>query len=540
MPQTTVNTPDGGTITVNHPEGATRDQILRFAKKQFESRTPEDRRAALIASNPAEYDPSSPEFREKYGAQSENPFVNVAAGAGKFLFDRARGVGQLFGAVDQDDIDAARARDRDLLGTKAGLTGNILGGAAFTAPLALVPGVNTGLGASLAGAAIGATEPVASGESRGVNAAIGAAGGLAGQRLGRFLGGGRSVQADDIPSSLNRPEFTTLRTARDLGFRATPGQATGSRSLQQAEAALESKPFTSGPFFDIKDANQTVANRIAARAIGETDDVVDSATLGRAFDRMSGSFADFAENTTDRVIDPKRGSQFISELAEEFDDLTTIPVTSDRLIKRLESLVRSGKATGRQLQSLTSKLGKKANTQMTTASGDRDLGKALFQAKEFVDDLIEEGLDPAQRRAFQELRKQYRNYSLLTSRNNIINPSSGNVNLNALAGALQSKDKSGFLRGGNQSELYNAARFGQAFRPLVGDSGTATRSSLGPVETAFAIPFAIASRAYASNPSTALLTGGNQTLQNIQRVLGPVADPRIMGLLGASAATATN
>jgi len=35
MPQTTVNTPDGGTVTVNHPEGATEEQILRFAKQQY-------------------------------------------------------------------------------------------------------------------------------------------------------------------------------------------------------------------------------------------------------------------------------------------------------------------------------------------------------------------------------------------------------------------------------------------------------------------------------------------------------------------------
>ena len=36
MAQTTVNTPNGP-VTVNHPEGASREQILRFAKQQFES-----------------------------------------------------------------------------------------------------------------------------------------------------------------------------------------------------------------------------------------------------------------------------------------------------------------------------------------------------------------------------------------------------------------------------------------------------------------------------------------------------------------------
>lgn len=43
MPKTKVNTPDGGTITVEHPEGATQDQILRFAQQQYsppESKAP--------------------------------------------------------------------------------------------------------------------------------------------------------------------------------------------------------------------------------------------------------------------------------------------------------------------------------------------------------------------------------------------------------------------------------------------------------------------------------------------------------------------
>jgi hypothetical protein len=35
MPQTLVTAPDGSKIPVNHPEGATEEQILRYASSQY-------------------------------------------------------------------------------------------------------------------------------------------------------------------------------------------------------------------------------------------------------------------------------------------------------------------------------------------------------------------------------------------------------------------------------------------------------------------------------------------------------------------------
>ena len=40
MPQTNVNAPDGSVIKVNHPEGATQEQILAFAKQQYSAPQP--------------------------------------------------------------------------------------------------------------------------------------------------------------------------------------------------------------------------------------------------------------------------------------------------------------------------------------------------------------------------------------------------------------------------------------------------------------------------------------------------------------------
>ena len=138
---------------------------------------------------------------------------------------------------------------------------------------------------------------------------------------------------------------------------------------------------------------------------------------------------------------------------------------------------------------------------MTSQGGDRQMGMALFAVKDHVDDLLESSLKGSTLDAFKTARQQYRNLMLLTQRSGVVNPSSGNVQGGALAQMLQQKDRPGFLFGKNDSDLYNAARFAQAFRPIVGDSGTATRMPLpSPTDFMLSLPFSIATKAYTSAP----------------------------------------
>jgi hypothetical protein len=515
MAESTVNTPFGP-VTVRHPDNATEEQILRFAKRRHDQRV--QRRAEIEAS-----------FETATGV-SDSAVENFLAGAGKFFVDRGRGISQLFGADNQDEIDRAAERDAPLLDTGAGVAGNVVGGVAATLPLAFIPGVNTVAGAGLAGAGVGLTEPVRTGGSRGLNTALGAGGGILGQRLGNLL-------TNRAAPRLTSAQQTALQGADELGFRTTAGVRTGSQALQRAEAALESRPFTSGPIDRIRDANQTRANQIVAESIGEIDDVVDSSTLNRAFTRIGGVFERVAKETPDRVLsadDSARLGQFVSGLADEFDGLTNRPVLKDPLIQQFQNLVSRGSATGRQLQTLTSKLGRKANTQMTSAAGDRELGNALLQTKEAVDDLIQRGLSEAEQEAFAQARSQWRNLMLLLSRQNNVNPSTGNVNLNAIASTLQRGDRFGFLRGNNNSPLNQAARFGQAFRPIVGDSGTATRSSLGPADTLLGLPANLASRSLFSSPVQSAITRTDAGLSRLAQILGPAADPAVLAAVGST------
>jgi hypothetical protein len=90
------------------------------------------------------------------------------------------------------------------------------------------------------------------------------------------------------------------------------------------------------------------------------------------------------------------------------------------------------------------------------------------------------------------------------------------------------------LFGGNTSDLYDAARYAQAFRPIVGDSGTATRMMpIDALNLALTLPTNVATRAYTSGPVTAMAGGARQgLLPNIAGDAGAQALQRVLPLTG--------
>lgn len=441
--------------------------------------------------------------------------------------------------VEQDILKQNRAAE------KAAPVSSIVGGIGTYAPTMMIPGANTLAGAAAIGAGTGGVQPTMGDESRLMNAALGAGGGLAGQYAGQKIGnaligqrgmrpaaatassqGGKASAQSTVSGSaqvsgkgggytfgtaedyatagLNKAQQDALAKGSDLGMKFTPGQASGSKTLQQLEAKLESQPMTSGRFFDIKDKNQQVLNRLAAQSIGEKSNTVDSTVLEAAKDRIGNVYKVIA-NKVPRKIDPDDFLTKMSSIENEFEGLLPAQqasITDNSLVKQAFRLAENGEATGEQLQALASKLGRAATNQMSSQGGDRQVGMALGSVKDVIDDYLEQGLQGETKKMFSDARSQYRNLMLLTGRQGVINPSSGNVNPRALAGALAAKDKSGFVFGKNQGDLYNAVRASQAFPSIVGDSGTATRQVLpGPMDYLLSLPFNVATRAYTSAPS---------------------------------------
>jgi hypothetical protein len=312
------------------------------------------------------------------------------------------------------------------------------------------------------------------------------------------------VVGADTSAALTEAQKAILERGKAMGFKTTPGQETGSRSLQQMEARLESNPMTSGAFNTIKDTNQKVLNQAAAQAIGVNATELSNPVLAQAQRQISGVYNKVASPNVQKLdqMYVMNGIDLIDSAAE---GLTTQPLKTNIFVKQLQEFANKGEATGNQLTTLSSKIGKRAKNEMTTANGDRELGQALFQIKEIVDDQLAAGLSAADQAAFQAARANYRNLMTLRSNPGVVNPSSGNVSGLNLASALTRKDPRGFMEGSNTTPMYEAARFAQAFRPIVGDSGTATRTmEYTPLNMLLSMPTNIAASAYTSAPATAV------------------------------------
>lgn len=402
-------------------------------------------------------------------------------------------------------VEESRRLDAPLMETTAGKVGNVGGNVAMLAPTALIPGANTVTGAGTIGAIAGLAQPSAStGETVG-NVLLGGAGGAGGQ----YAMNGIARIAGQQGNAITQGQRASAQGGQRLGMRLSPGNASGSQSLQRIEAAAEANPITSGGFDAIKRTNQRVLNREAARAIGENADELSTPVLHAANQRIGAVFDSVADATPVR-LDPQQVGARLRQIAHDSDGMLmgNADLAQNGLWRRLDGFVNdAGGASREQLRQLSSNLGKAGRTNMTTQNGDRALGEALFQAQEVVEDAIQGTLTQAQQQAYATAREQYRNLITMTAKTNIVNPSNGNVSGRSLATTLMQKDRGGFTMGGNNTGLYDAARFAQAFPQIVGDSGTATRS-MNLTDYAMAVPGNLLSRLYLSQPVAAAAGAG--------------------------------
>lgn len=438
-------------------------------------------------------------------------------GAGKAYSDTALGIRQRLAEMlgsqqSADDLrqqaKQTRALDAPLMSTTAGKVGNFGGNAAVALPAAFIPGANTAAGATLVGAGLGLVQPTTSNAETAINTGVGAAAGRAGQYIADKVASGVSALRNGGAESLTPGQQEALDIANQLGLKTTPAQRTGSTALAQIESKLQSQPESSGPFNAIRASNDRKIATAAANAIGENADNVSSQVLGSAEARL-GTVFDSVADKTPVPLDPQTYGPRIQQVLKDSEGMIgqNGSLAGNGLFKRLDSFINdAGGATREQLRDISSKLGRAAKNNLTTQSGDRELGIAQMKLQNVVEDAIQSTLSPEQQSAYSAARQQYANLMNLTARNTVVNPSSGNVNARALANLLMSKDKGGFTFGKNDSNLYNAARFAQAFPSLVGDSGTATRMPFTLSSIPSRVAGAVGSRWYMN--AADMLAGG--------------------------------
>jgi len=192
MPTYEITAPNGKVFEVTAPAGATRDQVLAYAKQQFSAKESQQ-----PTKNETVVDPSAGEtefrpFGVNTGVMMPQGVSRFMAGAGKAFTDVGRGAGQLLGQVSRQDVEESRKLDRPLMQTGAGLAGNIAGNVAAAAPTALIPGANTITGAGAIGAGMGLLQPSASTSETIKNVGVG---GVAGAAIPALMTAGRVAKS---------------------------------------------------------------------------------------------------------------------------------------------------------------------------------------------------------------------------------------------------------------------------------------------------------------------------------------------------------
>lgn len=148
-------------------------------------------------------------------AEGMSGFEKFRAGWGKGAYDLARGAGQLFGAVSNEDVQQSRNRDAALMATGAGKAGYIGGSVADALPAAFIPGANTVAGAAAIGAGLGALQPsVSTGETltnTAMGGALGGVGLLAGRGIAAGYGGAKALVEPFMKGGQERIAARTLQ-----------------------------------------------------------------------------------------------------------------------------------------------------------------------------------------------------------------------------------------------------------------------------------------------------------------------------------------
>jgi len=241
--------------------------------------------------------PSVPAQEEIAPVTDDMSFKDKAlAGIGKSFVDTGRGIKQLgaeignkVGLVDdstvqsiQADVDRAAELDKPLMDTAAGIGGNIVGQAAqFALPSGLagkVPMIAK-LGAStvgkyalagIGGAALGATQPVASENTRTGQAAMGAAGGVLGQGVADTVGkvatnyGNKAISKAAQQQADSAQKFAAAKRASELGYVIPPADLKPG-VVSELASGISGKIKTAQK---ASQKNQTVTNELVKKSLG--------------------------------------------------------------------------------------------------------------------------------------------------------------------------------------------------------------------------------------------------------------------------------
>lgn len=494
MPTYVVTAPDGREYEVDAPDGATQEQVLSYAQQNYQQ--PQDDIPTLPAVQAELPDPSEGGGSLQIagfdtGIPLSQGTTRGLAGFGKALVDTGRGLKQAgtdaaryfveegLGmeapglraslASQQADIDAARERDAPLMQTGAGLGGNVAGyattllgpGAGLRgtqAARALLP--QTIAGNAAQGAALGALQPVESGDSRAGNAGLGGLFGAGGATVAKAVGALGTRAAEAVPEHVR----AIYEAAKARGIELTPAQLSDSRFMRWAQSMLRSVPFTGS---QARYANQVGDfTRAVSKEIGEDTDRITPEVYAAAKGRIGGEFNRLTARN-DLVVDTGLAGKLaaIQREASQYGGQETQQAVGSAL-KRLFDQAQGSAIPGRVYQSIDSQLGN-----LTKQGGEK--AHYLGQIRTALREGMDASVSPGDQAAWQAARGQYRD--LKTIRDLVAKSEDGRISPAALSGRITAnnagKESQAAGRRGGLGEL---ARIGQRMKEPP-SSGTAER-----------------------------------------------------------------
>jgi hypothetical protein len=386
----------------------------------------------------------------------------MGAASGKAFRDVYRGVKQTFNIGDQTalqaEIDKAKKDESPLMKSPWGFGANLATNALMLAPTALIPGVNTVVGAGVLGAGLGGLQPTASDESTAVNMALGAAGGAAGQGVANMIGTAvRGLRSGYSPEAKRLVDNLATKVPLDAA------QRTGSRTLSLLDAAMENLPGTSALMQNRRAEQQSAFNRAVAGTFGSADDALTKPAMLTARDRIGGDIGAVAQRNTMNVTNNVLNNLADIENYATRNYGTDIAPTVRSQIDDILDKMANGKMTGEAYRNKDSELGRLIRQ---TTNGDRK--SALGDLRGALREAMDASISPADAQAWAEARRQYANL-MRVSESGI--DASGNVSPAKLANTSMRKNNR--FQTNDLDELARAG--GVALRKTVGDSGTAQR-----------------------------------------------------------------
>jgi hypothetical protein len=282
-----------------------------------------------------------------------------------------------------------------------------------------------------------------------VDAAAGGAGVVAGRALTRVLkpaGVGAQGASDAAMDAASR-----------VGFKPMPSQIANNPGMANFENYLLRTPGSSGTMQKAVTANQTALNRAGAKAMGEAAGTLDESVFRAAQGRIGAEF-----DRLGQITSPDLSSGFLNTLAKiDADNAARGSFASkeiNSLVDKGLDLASKGNLDGQAYKQIRTELANQA--QAAFRGGDATTGQAYKTLYTALDDAAKATLSPADQKAWDVARQQWKAFKTLTKSNVA---EGGNVSAARTAAAVRAGGPA--LRTGAASgELADIARIGEAFK----------------------------------------------------------------------------